>query len=58
MNYELLSSDKKQMFLDLANKAVILCPGLAGEASGRGQSEKISELAKTLAEYVRDPVLP
>jgi hypothetical protein len=58
MDYETLSSDKKQIILDLAIKAVFLCPGLAGNTAGGEQPEKISEFARTLAKSIHDPVLP
>jgi hypothetical protein len=57
MNYENLASDKKQIILDLAIKAVSLRPGLAGNLSGKELPERIVEFAKTLAEAIQDPAL-
>jgi hypothetical protein len=55
MNYEKLAADKKRIILDVAVRAVCLRPGLAGNLSGKELPERITELAKILAESIEDP---
>jgi hypothetical protein len=57
MNYEMLASDKKQIILDVAGKALCLRPGLAGNVPGKELPERIVEFAKILAESIKDPVI-
>jgi hypothetical protein len=55
MNYEKLASDKKQIILDIAVKALCLRPGLAGNLPGKALPERITEFAKILAESIEEP---
>jgi hypothetical protein len=55
MDYEKLSSDKKQIILDLAVKALCLKPMLAGIQSNKEMPEKIADFAKMLAKLTKDP---
>ncbi|MDR0624719.1 MAG: hypothetical protein LBG10_09875 [Treponema sp.] len=57
MNYENLASDKKQIILDIAVKAISLRPGLAGKLPGKELPERIAEFAKILAESIPDPAI-
>jgi hypothetical protein len=54
MDYEKLSSDKKQIILDLAVKAICLRPALAGTGVREELPEKIINFAKTLADSIKD----
>jgi hypothetical protein len=54
MDYEKLSSDKKQIILDLAVKAICLKPALAGIGERRELPQKVIDFAKTLAGSIKD----
>ncbi|MDR1099495.1 MAG: hypothetical protein LBL28_03350 [Treponema sp.] len=54
MDYEKLSSDKKQIILDLAVRAICLKPSLAGIQSPEELPEKITAFARTLAGSIED----
>jgi hypothetical protein len=54
MDYEKLSSDKKQIILDLAVKAICLRPALAGTGAREKLPEKIVKFAKALASSIKD----
>jgi hypothetical protein len=58
MNYEMLASDKKQIILDLAVKAICLRPDLAAPAKGKELPEKVMDFARNLAASIEEPLGP
>jgi hypothetical protein len=57
MDYEKLSSDKKQIILDLAVKAICLNPALAGTGAREKLPEKVMNFAKILANSIKDSAI-
>jgi hypothetical protein len=54
MDYEKLSSDKKQIILDLAIRAICLKPSLVSVQSPDDLPEKITAFARILAGSIED----
>jgi hypothetical protein len=52
MDYEMLSFEKKQFFLDLAGKAIWLRPTLARKSLDKKLPEKIKDLARDIAQSI------
>jgi hypothetical protein len=56
MNYETLEVEKRRLIWDLAEKAILLRPALAGASSNTDQGEKIANLARSIAKSIEEPV--
>jgi hypothetical protein len=57
MDYELLTSEKQQIILDLAGKAMTLRPALADEYGNENFDQKIVDFARFIAKTIQEPTV-